>query len=55
MFHNDLPHGPGKKEFINGNEVYDGMWINGKATGQGAYFYGDGDTVYRGEFYDMLP
>ena len=31
------------------------MWTNGKATGQGVYTYGDGITVYRGEFQDMQP
>ena len=33
MFTNDKQHGLGKKEYILGNEVYDGMWVNGKATG----------------------
>ena len=55
MFQNDKPNGTGKKEFILGKEVYDGMWENGKANGQGVYFYGDGVTVYRGEFWDMKP
>lgn len=55
MFMNDKPHGQGKREFIRGNEVYDGMWVNGKATGQGVYYYSDGVSVYRGEFYDMKP
>ena len=31
------------------------MWENGKANGQGVYYYGDGVTVYRGEFWDMKP
>ena len=55
MFMNDKPNGQGKKEFILGKEVYDGMWENGKANGQGVYYYGDGVTVYRGEFWDMKP
>ena len=55
MFLNGEPHGMGKKEFLLRNEVYDGMWKNGQATGQGIYYYGDGIKVYRGEFYNMQP
>lgn len=35
-FHNDLPHGYGRKIFANG-EYYEGHFLEGKANGQGTF------------------
>ena len=52
-FKNNLPHGRGKKFYMNENNLYEGDFINGQFEGNGKYTYDDGN-YYIGQFKNGL-